>query len=182
MRKKIELVDMKIDHIELIRAWRMSERVSKYMYTDPNISNDDQKKWFEAVSTDGTKKYFIINCDGIPCGVALLYNIDMISKKCYWAFYIGDENVANQKVGSTAEYLVLNFVFSIMKMNKLSCEVLTFNEKVISMHEKFGFRREGYFRDHVFKNGKYLDVVTMAILKHEWKRISNFFDLNFGCY
>ena len=41
--------------------------------------------------------------------------------------------------------------------------------EVIRMHEKFGFRREGYFRSHVKKDGQHLDVVALGLLRSEWK-------------
>ena len=39
------------------------------------------------------------------------------------------------------------------------------------MHEKFGFRREAFYRQHVLKDNKFLDVVGLALLKQEWKQI-----------
>ena len=36
------------------------------------------------------------------------------------------------------------------------------------MHEKFGFRREAYYREHCFKNEKPIDVVGLGMLKIEW--------------
>ena len=40
------------------------------------------------------------------------------------------------------------------------------------MHEKFGFRREAYYREHCIKNNIKLDVIGLAILESEWKLIS----------
>ena len=67
-------------------------------------------------------------------------------------------------------------MFDELKLNKLKCEVFVFNEQVIKMHEKFGFRREAYFREHCLKNGTYIDVVGLAMLRSEWEVVkeSNF--------
>ena len=37
------------------------------------------------------------------------------------------------------------------------------------LHEKFGFRRESYFRQHVHKNGSFHNVVGLALLRREWQ-------------
>lgn len=68
----------------------------------------------------------------------------------------------------------MNYVFDELNLNKLRCEVLTFNEKVIAMHEKFGFRREAYYRQHVKKDGVYYDVVGLAMLKKEWEQLKEY--------
>lgn len=59
-------------------------------------------------------------------------------------------------------------------LNKLRCEVFTSNDKVIKMHEKFGFRREAYYREHCIKNSKKLDVVGLALLESEWRILEPF--------
>ena len=60
-----------------------------------------------------------------------------------------------------------------MGLNKLCCEVLAFNEKVIQIHEKFGSEIEGVFKQHIFKNNTFLDVVRMGILKEKWDEIKS---------
>jgi len=71
-------------------------------------------------------------------------------------------------ISGKVEYTMLKMVFEDLQMNKLSCEVLVENKAVINMHEKFGFRREAYFREHVIKNNVSHDVITLAMLKQDW--------------
>jgi RimJ/RimL family protein N-acetyltransferase len=44
------------------------------------------------------------------------------------------------------------------------------------MHEKFGFRREAFYREHLTINDIKIDVVGMALLKNEWKSQRVFFN------
>jgi UDP-4-amino-4,6-dideoxy-N-acetyl-beta-L-altrosamine N-acetyltransferase len=164
----IEFIPLAKDHIEIIREWRNSESISKFMYTDDVISSEQQIKWFEKISNDSSQKYWIVYNNSEPVGQVSLYLIKPRFKTCYWAYYIGNENAAGTGIGAKIEFKLLNYVFDEMKFNKLCCEVFVFNESVIRLHEKFGFRREGYFRQHIFKNNQYLDVVSMALLKSEW--------------
>lgn len=167
----INLVELEEHHLELVRSWRNNPEVSKYMYTDTNLSMEDQYAWYHRVWADPTYYYWMIEYEGRYFGVANLANIDFVNSKCSWAFYLGDTSVRGQGIGSKVEYHVLQHVFTRMGLNKLDCEVFAFNEQVIKMHEKFGFRREAYYRDYIRKNGNYYDVVGLSLLKRDWENI-----------
>lgn len=169
----IELSPLREEDIELVRTWRNSPDVAKYMYTDDLITEEQQKEWFENITRRLDCKYFIINYEGKKIGFASLTNINPVLQSCYWAFYLGETAIRGAGVGSKIEYNILNYVFEELKLNKLRCEVFVENDKVIKMHEKFGFRREAYYREHCIKGDKKLDVVGLAILKNEWKQIQN---------
>lgn len=169
MNFDVKLVDLTESHLEMVRNWRNLPEVSAYMYTSEPISQAQQKAWFANVKNDAGSKYWIIEVDEKPIGLASLTGISKVFNSCSWAFYLGDSSIRGGGIGSKVEFLVLSYVFETLQLNKLRCEVFTFNEKVIQMHEKFGFRREAYFRQHVFKDGAYKDVVGLALLKQEWE-------------
>lgn len=166
--KEIKLVPLSEADLETVRQWRNSPEVAQYMYTDDFISTEQQQAWFQRVKTDTTQKYWIINYQDQQLGLASLYNIKPAFGTCYWAFYLGDASVRGAGIGAKVEFRMLEQVFETEKLNKLLCEVFTFNDKVIAMHEKFGFRREGYFRQQIIKGGKKQDIVSLALLKEEW--------------
>lgn len=167
----LELCPLKEDDIELVRSWRNSPAVAQYMYSDNIISEEEQKRWYQRLGQDPTKKYWMIWYNSEKVGVVNLYNINYQFKNCYWAFYLGNTEIRGGGIGARIEYKILEYVFSELKFNKLLCEVLATNNPVIDMHEKFGFRRESYFREHVLKGDKYVDVVGLAILRNEWKKL-----------
>ena len=45
----IKLLKIRPEHLEKIRLWRMSQEVTKYMFTDPIISSENQNEWFKKV-------------------------------------------------------------------------------------------------------------------------------------
>lgn len=164
----IQLKPLEESDLEMVRLWRNSPEVAQYMYSDNEITPEQQSAWFQKIKDDSTSIYWIIKYDEKPLGLASLTGISQLFKSCYWAFYLGDTTVRGGGIGSKIEYNVLEHVFNELKLNKLRCEVFTFNDKVISMHEKFGFRREAYYRQHVKKNGKWQDVVGLALLNEDW--------------
>lgn len=171
----LSFIPLEKEHIEIVRNWRNSEAVSKYMYTSEIITEEQQLKWFERISQDLSQKYWVIYKNDTPIGLISLYSIKSEFKTCYWAYYIGNTEKSGAGIGAKIEYKFLNIVFEEMNFNKLICEVFTFNETVIKLHEKFGFRREGYFRQHIFKDNQFYDVISMALFKSEWACIKDFY-------
>jgi UDP-4-amino-4,6-dideoxy-N-acetyl-beta-L-altrosamine N-acetyltransferase len=169
----IKLTKLTANDIELVREWRNSDEVAKYMYKENKISIEQQIKWFASIQNREDCKYWIIEYDGRKLGVANLIDINRTLQSCYWAFYLGDSSIRGAGIGSKVEYNVLSYVFNELKLNKLRCEVFVENDKVIKMHEKFGFRREAYYREHCIKGERKLDVVGLAILQSEWNQLKN---------
>jgi len=173
--ENIAFVPLTEQYIEIVREWRNSESISKYMYTNDIITAEQQSQWYQKVSKDESQKNYIITKNNEPVGFVSIHSIKPKFKTCYWGYYIGKETSSGTGLGAKIEYKLLNFVFDELKMNKLLCEVIDFNSMVIKLHEKFGFRREGYFRQHICKNGQFHDVISLAILKSEWLSIKESF-------
>jgi UDP-4-amino-4,6-dideoxy-N-acetyl-beta-L-altrosamine N-acetyltransferase len=106
--------------------------------------------------------------DHLPVGAAFMTEIDRQHRNAMWAFYLADPGVRGRGVGSVVEAFVLEFAFEEIGLHKLSCEVLGFNESVVAMHRKFGFRDEGLFREDKYKNGGWQDVHRLAFFEEDW--------------
>ena len=50
------------------------------------------------------------------------------------------------------------------------------NEIVVKIHQKYGSKIEGRFEKHIFKQGRFHDIVCMAILKEEWENMKKNFE------
>lgn len=160
-----------VEHEDSARllAWRNSPEVAAYMYTDHKISQLEHDRWFAAALTLEDRRYWIIEMDGEPVGLANLARIDPIVRRCDWAYYLGEASTRGRGVGAQVEYIVLRHVFETMGFHKLWCEVLKDNEAVWKLHESFGFTREACYREHVCKGGRFQDVVGLGMLKADWE-------------
>jgi UDP-4-amino-4,6-dideoxy-N-acetyl-beta-L-altrosamine N-acetyltransferase len=164
----MHLRELSAEDQERVRAWRNDPEIRKYMYTDHEITVAEHSAWFARTLKDPTCKYWIIVCDAEDVGVACLFNIDLKNRSCYWGFYAVGAAIRGKGVGNFAEFSVLRYVFEELKLQKLCCEVLAFNQAVINMHKKFGFVQEGLFRRHILKGDEFVDVVCLALLQEEW--------------
>ncbi len=154
------------EDLELIRSWRNHPRVASKMYTQHEISADEHKTWWARTSVRVDQEYFIYERAEDLLGVVGFTQIDLTNSNCFWAFYTSP--TAPRGTGSCMELLALEHVFSTLGLQKLSCEVLSFNEPVIRLHKKFGFQVEGVFREHHKLDNQYIDIVRLGLLARDW--------------
>ena len=159
------------DDSQRLLDWRNRPEVSAYMYTDHSISPDEHARWFASALAAADRRYWIIELDGEPVGLANLAGIDAARRRCEWAYYLAEPSVRGRGVGAVVEFMVIDHVFKDLSLHKLWCEVLIDNEAVWKLHESFGFVREALYRDHVWKAGHFQDVVGLGLLADDWARV-----------
>lgn len=164
----ITLRPLAADDGPTVLAWRNSESVAPYMYSDHQITPAEHDVWLKAALTQKDRAFWIIELDGAGVGLANLARIDLVNRRCEWAYYLADPATRGRGVGQAVEFAMLSHVFETLKLNKLWCEVLIENEAVWKLHERFGFAREALFRDHVIKSGRGRDVVGLGMLARDW--------------
>jgi UDP-4-amino-4,6-dideoxy-N-acetyl-beta-L-altrosamine N-acetyltransferase len=150
-------------------AWRNSPEVAAFMYTDHRISQAEHDRWLEGALAAQDRRYWIIEADAEPVGLANLARIDRAARRCEWAYYLGEPSTRGKGLGARIEYVVLRHVFDTLAFNKLWCEVLVENEPVWKLHQSFGFVREALLREHVWKGGRFQDVVGLGMLASDWR-------------
>ena len=165
----VVLRDVIEDDRSRLRAWRNSTEVAAFMYSDHEISEYEHNRWFDSLSDDARRRYWIIEVDGQPVGLANLADIDRRNRRCAWAYYLASPSVRGLGVGSFVEFWVIEHVFQALDLDKLWCEVLVSNESVWKLHELYGFQREALYRRHVTKGGAAVDVVGLGLLADDWR-------------
>jgi len=178
---EINLRKIKKEDLTMIMNWRMAPHITKYMYTDPDLTLEKQKKWFESVSNDQSCLYWIITVDEEDVGLINLYDIDNKNKRCGWAYYIANLDFRGKGIAKQLELNLYRFVFEVLEFNILWCDVFGFNDKVVRLHKIYGSEIEGVLKEHIYKNDEFHDIVKMAVLKSKWPTIKekyNYDDIN----
>ena len=167
---RIRLRAMEESDLAFVAAWRSDPEVYEYFYEYLPVSTRQQRNWYEKQLSDSSEINLVVaKSDGTAIGTVSIYHIDRRNRKAEWGrLVIGDPAMRAGGIGAEIETLVLEYSFEHLNLHKLYCEVLVENEKVVAMHKKFGFREEGVFRDHAFKGGRYVDVVSLSMLESEY--------------
>lgn len=165
------LRDLRPDDSERLLRWRNSPDVAPYMYSDHEITPAEHAAWFASAPTRQDRRYWIIEMDGAPVGLANLADIDRTQGRCVWAYYLAEPSVRGRGLGGWVEYAVLQHVFETLGLHKLWCEVFVENETAWKSHLVHGFQIEARFRDHVQKGGVWREVLGLGLLADDWRRV-----------
>jgi UDP-4-amino-4,6-dideoxy-N-acetyl-beta-L-altrosamine N-acetyltransferase len=167
----IRLRTINSDDLKKIMLWRMSPEVTQYMYTDPQLTMEKQKKWYKKINSDATCKYWIITYDNIDIGVVGLTDIDLANRRCNWNWYIGEISYRGSGIAQQVQYNICDYVFEKLQLNRLYSEVLATNLRNIKAYEKCGYMVEGILKEHILKNNVFYDVAICGITNSKWKAI-----------
>jgi RimJ/RimL family protein N-acetyltransferase len=102
-------------------------------------------------------------------GQVNLDSIDWKNRVGSIGIVIGSSEQLGLGYGTEAMKLLIRFAFQEMNLNRLQLEVYDFNDRAYRCYLTCGFKEEGRSRERQYKNGRYVDVIQMGLLKSEWK-------------
>lgn len=164
----IDLRELEDDDRERLFRWRREPEVDRWMSDLPVQSEVEHARWFDDMREDPDQCGWIITLNGDPAGYLALSGLLGRHRRAAWGWYIGEAWARGRGVGRAAQALGLDLAFARIGLEKVWAEVLAENDTALKAQAAAGFRREGYLRRHVLKDGVYRDVVLLAILAEEW--------------
>jgi len=106
--------------------------------------------------------------DGRCLGHVGLYKIDLVARSAEFGIMIGDREAWGAGIGRKATVFALQHAFLQENLNRVSLTVLASNERAIRLYLAVGFVEEGRLRQAQFKDGLYIDVIAMGLLRSEF--------------
>ena len=167
----VRLRRLRVDDGPRVLAWRNSPDIAANMYADHLISPAEHAAWLEAALSRPDRRYWIVELDGAPAGVANLARIDLQASRCELALYLAEPAARGRRAGTAVDYLLCGHAFEALGLNKVWCEVLAHNAAGYRVHERFGFTREALLREHVRKDGVFRDVIGLGLLRRDWAAV-----------
>jgi RimJ/RimL family protein N-acetyltransferase len=152
--------------------WFSDEEVTQWLGPPAFRSRAHQEEFIELAqaSSDDAKYFAIETLDGKLVGDCGLRFIDWKSRKAEFFITIGEKQFWGKGLGTDALRTVIRLAFDKMNLNRLWLSVLVDNPRAVRCYEKCGFVREGLMRQESYVDGKYRDVLMMALLREEYDR------------
>jgi RimJ/RimL family protein N-acetyltransferase len=100
------------------------------------------------------------------CG---FFNYDQRNASAEFGIMIGVKSYWDKGFGTEAVRLLVRHGFETINLNRIYLRVLETNPRAIRAYEKAGFTHEGRQRQADFKNGRYLDMLVMSMLRSEFQ-------------
>ena len=171
------------------------------LYNDPDVravvvgwdfpvSLQNQKRWFDSLGRDKNNARFIVEtAEKLPIGLTGLWDIDWHNRHALTAtkLMVCDE-IRGKGYGRDAIMTMNGYAFFEVGLNRLWGAILDFNVPSFKSYvERSGWKVEGRFRQHIFRNGSYHDLYYVACLKDDFLAVSDARDyippeIPEGCY
>ena len=95
---------------------------------------------------------------------------DTKNRRCTIGIMIGDKTCWSKGYGSDALNVLIKFIFEELNMEKIKLCVFEFNGRAKACYKKVGFKEEGILKKEIFRNGKYYDVILMAMFREDFEK------------
>jgi len=139
----------------------------KLMLGNHQISDDEHSKWLSSLSNNLKVKFHVAILGGEVVGAINLTGIDYTHLRADWGFYV-DPARQGEGIGGVITWRFLDHAYRAVGLNKINAEVLIDNSESINMHLRCGFVKEGVRRSHIFRHGRWHDVVLFGLHRQEW--------------
>ena len=151
--------------------WETDPRVTEFFTINDGRGYEEITREFFEREGDPTQKQFTVCLKEDKSAIGRIY-ISSINSHYdsldISRIYIADVNNRGKGYGKEALLLALKWAFEEKHVERVTLDHFTGNEIAGSLYEKVGFKREGVMRHGGKKNGKYVDLHLMSILRNEY--------------
>ena len=109
--------------------------------------------------------------DWLPIGTIGLFNVNNFARNAELGISIGEKTYWNRGFGSEAIRILLNEGFYKYNLHRIELRVNARNYRAIKAYENVGFVHEGAKREATYRDGVYMDMLMMSVLRPEWDQL-----------
>jgi diamine N-acetyltransferase len=157
-----------------LNRWRNDPQIIRHLGANfHSISPEVDAHWYDAylAGRDRAVRLAIVDatCDRV-IGSVNLTDVHRVNRSAEFSIVIGESGYWSQGYGTEAARVMLTHAFDDLNLHRVYLTVLAENTRAVRLYERAGFAHEGRIREAVFKEGRYRDMLSMAILEPEYQR------------
>lgn len=131
------------------------------------VSKSLQESWFHGpAQSASTFRFVVFNEDGERIGLGILSSVDFLNRSASVGLKLGGPSAARGRgYGALVVKALTEFAFHDMGFHKVYASILASNRASQRVFvDKCGWSIEGVRREHVWRHGRYEDVVEVGLL------------------
>jgi RimJ/RimL family protein N-acetyltransferase len=170
--EKVRLRALEEEDAEDCWRWFNTWEMVRHLESRYPISRPVEREIVERLTKpQANDKVFAIEMieGGLYLGNVGLHRISWEDRRATFGIFIGEKAYWGKGYGTDATRAIVRFAFDQMNLNRIDLQVLADNERGIRCYEKVGFVREGVQRQHRYREGRYVDMMMMSILREEYE-------------
>ena len=167
--KKVNLRPFSRGDIPLITRWINDPGVREFVSIALPQTEKQEEEWFNKLGSDDKNIVLGIETkDGILIGIMGIHQINWRDRVCTTGAIIGEKKYWGKGYGTDAKMILLDYIFNLLNLHKVCSAVIAYNKRSLNYSLHCGYRIEGRRRGHIFKKGRYWDLIELGLFKEEW--------------
>lgn len=169
--ERIFLRESSFDDCKFFAEWEQLDTVTEFFTISKGRDYEEVVTEFINRKADDDKLQLTVCLkeDERPIGRIYISNIDEhYDSLDITRIYIADKNIRGQGLGEEALKAALRLAFEEMNMERVTLDHFTANKIASRLYLKLGFNYEGVMRNGGKKDGKYIDLNLMSMLREEY--------------
>jgi len=174
---------LKQSDFELVKKWLSDPYIIQLTFVvsgpqvEPQLPFSDAmtQQYINALIADKKRKTFAIEVNGKHVGNIGLKEYTPEQGYSEIFIEIGEAECRGKGFGKAAMAILMDYAFSVLRLQEIRLEVLEFNATAIQVYEKIGFIKTGSTGWHYDHHGQYWQVLGMKLTKDRWDVMRNSF-------
>ncbi|OGZ96964.1 MAG: hypothetical protein A3I44_04655 [Candidatus Sungbacteria bacterium RIFCSPLOWO2_02_FULL_51_17] len=167
---RLRAIDVKKD-TDLFTEWMNDYEVAKFMGgAFMPMSKEKERKELQRFMNDERVRIFAVETltGGNLIGSISLMQVSHIDGTATTGTLIGDKRYWRKGFATDAKMVLLHYAFSVLNLRRISTRIVAENIGSIRCQEKCGYVREGIWKKELYTEGRYRDMVLLAVFRKGW--------------
>ena len=173
--KDVFLSPLRLEDSKVLFDWINDRDLVIFNSPYKPVHEASHQSWFNSVANRTDLVIFAIRAlkDQRLIGTCHLSGISPVHRSAELQIRLGGIDDRGHGFGTQAVRLLFDFGFKDLNLNRIYLHVFDFNKAAIRVYEKAGMKQEGLLKEAVFIDGKFCDMVCMAILRSDYENNRN---------
>jgi RimJ/RimL family protein N-acetyltransferase len=153
---------------EAVCEWMNDREVLRFLPMTVPINRFREEEFLKTLYQDVVNLHLGIvrREDQKLIGTVSLADLDVISRHARLSLIIGEKASWGRGFGREADLLMVRYGFEFLNLHRVYAYVLAGHEASMKVLQELHFAQEGILRQHIYRDGRYHDVVIMGLLRH----------------
>jgi diamine N-acetyltransferase len=161
----------KISDLDTAMRWINDPEIRRVIGSGPTpTTRNIEGEWFDRMGKDQRNIVLAISVRTTLIGSIGLHKINWIDRTAEVGILIGEKKQWGKGYGHDATQTLQRYAFHDLNLRKLYWVALEQNKRSLSLAQRCGFQQEGRRTRHMFREGRYQDVIDLAVFREDWER------------
>lgn len=165
--KHLYLRPLELADAETVCDWMNDREVLRFLPMTIPINRFREEEFLKTLYQDMVNLHLGIvrRQDNKLIGTVSLADLEVISRHARLSLIVGEKTAWGKGFGTEADSLMVHYGFEFLNLHRVYAHVLAGHEASLKVLQELHFTQEGLLRQHIYRDGRYHDVVIMGLLR-----------------